>query len=412
MSTARKHDDGQLPDGWRMVRLGDLCEPPEYGAAASAEPFDPDLPRYVRITDISDDGRLRLDGARSANPAQVKGFQLNEGDFLFARSGSVGRTYLYRSHDGPCVFAGYLIRFRTDPELLLPEYLNHFTHSASYYRWVSSMLRVGAQPNINATEYSSLTIPLPPLPEQRAIADVLDSIDEAIERTEAVIAATETLRDSLLHELLTRGVPGWHAEWKDVPGIGTIPVDWEVVRLGEVAEVIMGQSPPGENCNQHGQGIPLLNGPTEYGTQHPEPVQWTTDPKKMSREKDILFCVRGATAGRMNWADRDYAIGRGVAAIRHRSGPDYRRFIRAMIDFKMPEFSSVFTGSTFPNLSYDDITTLRVPNIPISEQSAIARVLTSIDESMDKARAERGALQSHKESTADALLNGRVRIRL
>ena len=73
----------------------------------------------------------------------------------------------------------------------------------------------------------SVPVLLPPLPEQRAIANVLDSIDAAIERTEAVIAATETLRDSLLHELLTRGVPGWHTEWKDVPGIGTIPADWE-----------------------------------------------------------------------------------------------------------------------------------------------------------------------------------------
>ena len=65
---------------------------------------------------------------------------------------------------------------------------------------------------------------------------MLDSIDEAIERTEAVIAATERLRDALLHELLTRGVPGWHTEWKEVPGIGTIPADWEVVRLGDVAK--------------------------------------------------------------------------------------------------------------------------------------------------------------------------------
>ena len=54
-------------------------------------------------------------------------------------------------------------------------------------------------------------------PEQRVIAAVLDSIDEVIERTEAVIAATERLRDALLHELLTRGVPGWHSEWKDAP---------------------------------------------------------------------------------------------------------------------------------------------------------------------------------------------------
>ena len=84
----------------------------------------------------------------------------------------------------------------------------------------------------------SLPILLPPLPEQRAIAAVLDSIDEAIEGVEAVITATERLRDALLHELLTRGVPGWHTQWKDVPGVGTIPAAWEVVRLEDVAQTI------------------------------------------------------------------------------------------------------------------------------------------------------------------------------
>ena len=75
--------------------------------------------------------------------------------------------------------------------------------------------------------------PAPPLPEQRAIAAVLDGIDEAIERTEEVIAATERLRDALLHELLTRGLPGRHSEWVDVPGLGTVPACWDVVRLGD-----------------------------------------------------------------------------------------------------------------------------------------------------------------------------------
>ena len=65
---------------------------------------------------------------------------------------------------------------------------------------------------------------------------MLDSIDEAIERTEEVIAATERLRDALLHELLTRGVPGQHSEWKEAPGIGTIPACWDVVRLGDVED--------------------------------------------------------------------------------------------------------------------------------------------------------------------------------
>ena len=96
---------------------------------------------------------------------------------------------------------------------------------------------------ITREDVTSLPILLPPLPEQRAIAGVLDSIDDAIERTEAVIAAIEHLRDALLHELLNCGVPGWHTEWKDVPGVGTMPASWEVVKLGEVAEVRNGTTP-------------------------------------------------------------------------------------------------------------------------------------------------------------------------
>ena len=107
----------------------------------------------------------------------------------------------------------------------------------------------------------SLTIlPIPPLPEQRAIAAVLDAIDEVIERTEAVIAATERLRDSLLHELLTRGVPGWHSEWKEVPGIGTVPACWEMVRLGDVAEVERGKFAyrPRNDPRFYGGAIPFI----------------------------------------------------------------------------------------------------------------------------------------------------------
>ena len=86
-------------------------------------------------------------------------------------------------------------------------------------------------PGLNREDVYALTRPVPPLPEQQAIAAVLDSIDDAIEGAKAVIAATEELRDSLLHELIIRGVPGWHTEWKEVPGLGTIPADWEVATL-------------------------------------------------------------------------------------------------------------------------------------------------------------------------------------
>ena len=147
-----------VPEGWQMMRLGQVCEKPAYGASARAEPFDPTLPRYVRITDIDDAGRLLNDDPRSADPSQVLGYELVPGDFLFARSGSVGRTYLYCTEDGPCVYAGYLIRFRPSPDQLLPRYLNHWTHSKAYWGWIASVARRGAQTNVNASEYSSLPL--------------------------------------------------------------------------------------------------------------------------------------------------------------------------------------------------------------------------------------------------------------
>ena len=87
--------------------------------------------------------------------------------------------------------------------------------------------------------------------------------------------------------------------------------------IADFVDIVMGQSPPGGTVSG-GVGLPLLNGPTEFGPHHPTPIQFTTDARKIAHPGDLLFCVRGSTTGRMNWADQEYAIGRGVAAIRHR----------------------------------------------------------------------------------------------
>ncbi len=195
---------GTIPASWEVVQLGELCEPPEYGANTPALPFDPALPRYVRITDITDDGRLRPDDARSAEPSATQGYELDPGDLLFARSGAtVGKTYLHRRRNGPCAYAGYLIRFRALPDVASPEFLERWTRSQFYSKWVTSMLRAGAQPNINAAEYSSLRIPLPPFNEQQTIAVVLDSVDGTIERAREKRAALQSLKASIADALLT-----------------------------------------------------------------------------------------------------------------------------------------------------------------------------------------------------------------
>ena len=195
---------GTMPADWEVVRLGEICAPPQYGAAASARPFNPTLPRYVRITDITDDGLLRRNDLASAEPSEVAGYDLKPGDLLFARSGAtVGKTYLYRPADGPCVYAGYLIRFQPLRKRVYPEYLERCTRSEFYHRWVESMFRAGAQPNINAAEYSSLSVPLPPLEEQEAIAGLLDSVDTTLEQVRSQWDSLQWLKDSAANALLS-----------------------------------------------------------------------------------------------------------------------------------------------------------------------------------------------------------------
>ena len=397
-----------VPDGWQRVRLGDVCAPPEYGAAASARPFDPKLPRYVRITDITDDGRLRADNARSAPPAKVEGYELKAGDLMFARSGSVGRTYLYCSEDGPCVFAGYLIRFRPNPEIALPRFVELYTHSFSYRRWIASILRVGAQPNINAAEYSSLPILLPPLPEQRAIAAVLDTIDEAIERTEEVIATTERLRDALLHELLGRGLPGHHTAWREVHGLGTIPACWEVVRLGDVGRFVNGRAFKPSDWGE--SGLPIvriqnLTSPDAPFNYYEGPV--TSD--NLIDNGDIVVSWSASIEAR-TWNRGPAILNQHIFKVMGHRGVADKRFLFFLLDATTGELRQRVHGTTMQHVTKGTFDSTRVVLPPLSEQWAIATTLDSVDTTIKRAREERAALQSAKASTADALLTGRVRV--
>jgi|SRR5690554_1786999 len=138
--------------------------------------------------------------------------------------------------------------------------------------------------------------------------------------------------------------------------------EWRKGVLSDIAIITMGQSPKGETCNNDGNGLPLLNGPTEFGLSHPIPTQFTEDPKRIAEIGDVLFCVRGSTTGRMNWANQKYAIGRGIASIRYKSN-QYNSFIYHLLNYRLPYLLGIATGSTFPNVSKDHLNELPV-NIP------------------------------------------------
>ena len=173
----------------------------EYGSGASAGEYIKGQPRYVRITDIQEDGRLNNNSIASPkNENNLEKYTLDYGDILFARTGAtVGKTYKYSADDGYCIYAGYCIRFRLDLEKVNPDYIFTFTKTDEYRKWVANKQRVVAQPNINAKEYGNdLLIPIPPIELQNRFAEFVKIIDKQKFEIQKSLEETQRLQKSLM----------------------------------------------------------------------------------------------------------------------------------------------------------------------------------------------------------------------
>lgn len=183
-----------------MIALDNLAlSKGEYGAQSASVLYDQKRPRYVRITDINDDGTLNDDVVSSANVEDDEQYKLSYGDFLFARMGAtVGKTYAYKS--GNQIFAGYLIRYKLNLENLMPEYLYVYTKLEEYKNWVLLNQSGAAQPGINAKKFGSLLIPVAPLEEQRKFKRFVEKTDKSKYAVKKSLEKLETLKKALMQE--------------------------------------------------------------------------------------------------------------------------------------------------------------------------------------------------------------------
>lgn len=201
------------PKGWPIKTLSELSVgSPQYGANAKAIGFQEGHPRYVRITDVTEDGQLSANDIKTIDMEDWEKYRLEEGDLLFARSGAtVGKTYLYQPDDGLCVFAGYLIRFQLNREQLDPWVAFAFTQTPHYKSWVASKRRAAAQPNINGQEYASLLIPKPARDIQMRFVEAVQQARNLCEQQKKIGSELNNLFATLLH----RGFSGdLTAKWR------------------------------------------------------------------------------------------------------------------------------------------------------------------------------------------------------
>jgi type I restriction enzyme S subunit len=219
--------------GWTLSQLSELLvSAPDYGVNAAAVAYSEKLPKYLRITDISDEGHYISEKPVSVAIEPESSNYLEDGDVVLARTGaSVGKSYRYRQHDGKLVFAGFLIRVRPNPNCLLPTYLCSFLTTSQYWKWVAKTSARSGQPGINSTEYGSLPIPLPKIfAEQHKIASCLSSLDELIGAQGRKVDALRTHKKGLMQQLFPReGETQPRLRFPEFQNAG----DWEIRQLSD-----------------------------------------------------------------------------------------------------------------------------------------------------------------------------------
>lgn len=415
-SKFKKTSIGMMPVDWNIAHLGDLCiGTPEYGANASAEEKDETLPRYIRITDITEDGYLIQDSWKSIKREKGAGYLLKVGDFLFARTGAtVGKTYQYNKNDGECAFAGYLIKFKPDSKQLFPKFLFYYTHSPYYYSWVKNMLRAGAQPNINAKEYSKLLIPLPPQGEQKKIIEILTILDEAIQKTDQIIQKTAQLKKGLMQQLLTKGIG--HKEFKKTT-IGEIPVGWEAKPLGSLVKKTI--DPVQTEIKKEYRQIGIFS--HGKGLFHKAPVTG----KQLGNKRvfwvmpgclvlNIVFAWEGAVTTTSE-AERGLIASHRFPMFK----PDKNRidleFLKLYFHSAQGNnaLKSVSPGGAGRNktLNQGDFLRLLVPLPGIKEQKLISKLITRINSEHEKEIKFKFSLENLKLGLMDKLLTGKKRLK-
>jgi len=195
---------GLIPKEWEVKRLSECCKVPcSYGINAPAVDYDSKLPLYLRITDITEDGFYNKNGRKCVNALNSNQYSLNEDDIVFARTGAtVGKTYLYNTEDGKLIYAGFLIKFSPDPNLLNSYLLKSYTETPQYWDWVNIYSQRSGQPGINGNEYASLLLPYPTIDEQNQLANRFTVIDINIKNEVNSFDKYEKIKIGLMNQLL------------------------------------------------------------------------------------------------------------------------------------------------------------------------------------------------------------------
>ena len=395
---------------WEEVTLGTLLDrPPDYGVNAAAVPFSETLPTYIRITDINDDSQFAPCPRVSVDIDATDEQYLEDGDIVLARTGaSVGKSYRYREEDGRLVYAGFLIRVRPNPERLLSQFLAAYLSTWNYWDWVRLTSARSGQPGINATEYASIPLPLPPdrriLAEQQKIADCLGSLDDLIAAENQKLEALREHKQGLMQQIFPQ--PGETVPRLRFPEFREEGA-WEETMIGNMGEVITGSTPSTSRRDFYGGDFMFVSPADISDLRFVEETKTTLTEAGFAecrpvKKNSVLFVCIGSTIGKVAQCSRPCATNQQINSLV--ASPEFvADFAYYLLDRESVRIARLASKQAVPIINKSLFAAVRVTTPVFAEQQRIADCLTSLDDRLNAQVRKLDTLKQHKQGLLQQL---------
>lgn len=394
---------------WRKVKLGDCCEITSSKRCLASIRTKEGIPFFCSKEIIL------LDKGENIEPTDFIPEEIYEsvrdkfgvpkaGDLLLTTRGTNGIPYIYKESDKFYFADGNLSWFKNFKRNISNKYLYYWFKSAFGKHEVDAIAKGTAQKAVPIEGLRRIELKLPPLSTQHRIATTLSRYDSLIDNYQKQIKLLEEAAQRLYKEwFVNLRFPG-HENTKIVD---SVPEGWEKKKLGDIADVLMGQSPKSEFYNSEQKGLPFHQGVGSYGKRFVNDVVYTTSFTRIAEANSLLFSVR-APVGRLNISKNKIVIGRGLAAMKHKNG--MQSFLFYMLKERFFKDNIIGNGSIFASISKNELLDLRFIIPANSIIYKYERFASDIDAKIQKLDSQLRLLTESRDRLLPKLLSGEIEV--
>lgn len=389
---------GIIPEDWEIMTFDELGTFSKSSGVSRAESNTGNIPciRYGELYTHHND-YIKAYNSYISKTVASKAKLLQYGDVLFAASGEtkeeIGKSAAF-VNSCEAYAGGDIIILSTNSQLCDAKYIGYASNAPYVTKQKATKGQGDAVVHITSEAIKTISVNIPPIAEQRAIAEALSDVDGLIAALDKKIAKKRLLKQGAMQQLLTgkKRLPGFTDEWVEK-------------KLGEICSIIMGQSPSSEYYNTQNRGLPLIQGNADLENRQQVVRFYTSQMTKECEKGDVIFSVR-APVGAVGKATHKSCLGRGVCAIKTDND-----FLYHYLVYIENDWSSFSKGSTFDSINSDELyqLSLVLPQTK-KEQQAIATILSDMDKEIADLEAQRDKYRLLKSGMMQKLLTGQIRL--